>query len=101
MNEPLYRIRKKSPRFGDVEFQPALPNDKLMEQILNNKDIMMNQNAGDIMKKVIDMEWKYLERRIIKWLGDTPTARKLQSDIKQHIKEEKKWIAKGAKVNAI
>ena len=53
------------------------------------------------MKKVIDMEWQYLERRIIKWFGDTEEARLLKNEIKSHIKAEKKWIAKGAKIEDV
>ena len=99
MNEPLYRINRQSD--GNLKFDPALPNDQIMTKMLNSKIIMAHPDAGNIMKKVIDMEWQYLERRIIKWFGDTEEARLLKNEIKSHIKAEKKWIAKGAKIEDV
>lgn len=95
MDEKLYRYEKEK---NQLKMIPALPNDKLMEAILNSPDVMQHSRAGEIMKKVIDMEWKYLERRWIKWMGDSASSRSIQQGLRDHIKAEKKWIAKGAKV---
>lgn len=99
-DETLYRTKRKSNAYGDLEFQPALPNDKLMAAILNNQTILNKFGHEIVMKKVIDMEWKWFERRILK-CGDTPEFRNLQAHLRKHIKDEKKWIAKGAKQNAV
>ena len=99
-DEKVYRTIRKSDRIGDLEFQPALPNDKLMAAILNNQTILKTFGHEVVMKKVIDMEWKWFERRIMK-CGDTPEFRNIQSHLRKHIKDEKKWIAKGAKQNAV
>lgn len=99
MSEPVYRYSRNE---SGLQMHPALPNTKIMQDIMNNNKLMMSEFSDVIVKKTIDMEWKYLERRIIKWLGDNTESRKLQTDIKTHIKNEKKWIAKGAKLeNAV
>lgn len=98
----LYRTKRgKSGKVGDLEFRPALPNDQLMGSIMNNKVLMSNGNPQVIMQKVIDMEWRWFERRIIKFCGNTEESHALQHALREHIKKEKKWIAKGAKADAI
>ena len=101
-NEILYRTKRgKSGKVGDLEFRPALPNDQLMGAIMNNKVLMSNGNPQVIMQKVIDMEWRWFERRIIKFCGNTEESHALHHALREHIKKEKKWIAKGAKADAI
>tara|TARA_Y100000389_G_scaffold40617_1_gene35170 strand:+ start:266 stop:652 length:387 start_codon:yes stop_codon:yes gene_type:complete len=84
---------------GNVNFTPGLPNNQLMEAIMNNKNILMAHR--DVMQKVLNMEWQWFERRIIKWLGDTPESRSLQSSLRDHIRNEKKWIKRGAKADEV
>lgn len=99
-DENLYRIKRNSTQYGDLDFQPALPNDQLMGKIMNNKLLMSTLGAEEVMKKCIDMEWKWFERRCMR-CGDLPEMRELQKELREHIKREKKWIAKGAKANAV
>ena len=90
----LYKSNKKN---GQHEFTPGLPHDKLMQELLNNKQIVIS--SPHITQKVLNMEWKWFERRIIKWLGDNEYSRNLQNAIREHIKNEKKWVLKGAKMS--
>ena len=80
----------------DIEFSPGLPHDGLMQEILNNKEIVTK--SPHVFQKILNMEWKWFERRVIKWLGDTEYSRHLQQQIRNHIKNEKKWIREGAKM---
>ncbi len=97
----LYRTKRgKSGRLGDVEFKPALPSDELMSAIMNNRELM-SKYPETVMKKVIDMDWRWFERRVIKLLGHNKESQALQNALREHIKKEKKWIAKGAKADAI
>ena len=93
------QYKNESDGRGNVEFTPGLPNNHLMEAIMNNKNILMAHR--DIMQKVLNMEWQWFERRIIKWLGDTPESRSLQDSLREHIKNEKKWIKRGAKADEV
>ena len=91
----LYKTKVVGDGAGEIDFSPGLPHDGLMEEILNNKQIVTA--SPHVVQKILNMEWKWFERRIIKWLGDTPKARHLQEQIRNHMKNEKKWIQAGAK----
>tara|TARA_B110000211_G_scaffold229751_1_gene288052 strand:+ start:145 stop:534 length:390 start_codon:yes stop_codon:yes gene_type:complete len=93
------QYKNESDGRGNVEFTPGLPNNQIMEAIMNNKNILMAHR--DVMQKVLNMEWQWFERRIIKWLGDTPESRSLKDSLRQHIKNEKKWIKRGAKADEV
>lgn len=93
------QYKNESDGRGNVEFTPGLPNNQLMEAIMNNKNILMAHR--DVMQKVLNMEWQWFERRIIKWLGDTPESRSLKESLREHIKNEKKWIKRGAKADEV
>ena len=86
-------------KYGQIEFSPGLPSEQLIEALLNNPIIIRAQ--PDIVQKVLNMEWQWFERRIIKWLGDTPDSRSLKDSLKEHIKNEKKWIKRGAKADEV
>ena len=93
------QYKNESDGRGNVEFTPGLPNNQIMEAIMNNKNILMAHR--DVMQKVLNMEWQWFERRIIKWLGDTPESRSLKESLREHIKNEKKWIKRGAKADEV
>lgn len=93
------QYKNESDGRGNVEFTPGLPNNQIMEAIMNNKNILMAHR--DVMQKVLNMEWRWFERRIIKWLGDTPESRSLKESLREHIKNEKKWIKRGAKADEV
>tara|TARA_E500000331_G_scaffold310999_1_gene318063 strand:- start:825 stop:1196 length:372 start_codon:yes stop_codon:yes gene_type:complete len=86
-------------KYGDIEFSPGLPNERLIEVLLNNSIVI--RAHPDIVQKVLNMEWQWFERRIIKWLGDTPEARSIEQSLRDHIKNEKKWIKRGAKADEV
>ncbi len=94
-----YKTERNSNNYGDIEFSPGLPNEDIMQAIMNNRQIINAHN--DVMQKVLNMEWQWFERRVIKWLGDTPEARSLKESLRQHIKNEKKWITRGAKADEV
>lgn len=93
------QYKNESDGRGNVEFTPGLPNNQIMEAIMNNKNILMAHR--DVMQKVLNMEWQWFERRIIRWLGDTPESRSLKESLREHIKNEKKWIKRGAKADEV
>ena len=84
---------------GGIKFSPGLPNEDIIQALMNNKTVITSH--PDVVQKVLNMEWKWFERRIIKWLGDTPEARSLQESLREHIKNEKKWIKRGAKADEV
>jgi len=97
IEEPiLYRTSSDG---KDIRFNPGLPHDKLMQELLNNRQIV--EASPHIVQKVLNMEWKWFERRVIKWLGDTEYSRKLQQSLRNHIKNEKKWVERGAKAEEV
>jgi hypothetical protein len=83
----LYRT-SRDVATGHVTFDLALPNDEIMSSLFNNKTI--NSIPGAHLK-IINMEWRYLRRKVIKWLGDTPESRAIHDALGVHIKKEKKW----------
>jgi len=85
--------------YGNIDFKPGLPNEQLIEAILNNKIIIMAH--PDVVQKVLNMEWQWFERRVVKWLGDTSESRSLEQSLRDHIKNEKKWIKRGAKADEV
>ena len=91
----LYRTKKKSDAFGDVRMTPALPNQRIIELICNNKKLMQEQ--PQVVQRVLNMEWRYIERRIVRWLGDVPEALELKELLRNHIKSEKKWYREKGK----
>lgn len=93
-----YKTEKGS-GYGNIDFKPGLPNEQLIEAILNNKIIIMAH--PDVVQKVLNMEWQWFERRVVKWLGDTPESRSLEQSLRDHIKNEKKWIKRGAKADEV
>ena len=93
----LYKTKKDSN--NKFQFSPGLPHEGLMQELLNNKDIVTA--SPHITQKVLNMEWKWFERRIIKCLGDNEYSRKLQQSIRNHIKNEKKWIHRGARMEDV
>jgi len=94
-----YKTEKNSNNFGDIAFSPGLPNEDIMQAIMNNRQIITAHQ--DVMQKVLNMEWQWFQRRVIKWLGDTPEARSLEESLRTHIKNEKKWIKRGAKADEV
>jgi len=96
---PYKTSRSNNVGHGMVSFLPGLPNEDLIQQILNNKPILLAH--PDVVQKILNMEWQWFERRIIKWLGDTPEARSLEQSLRDHIKNEKKWIKRGAKADEV
>ena len=97
--DKVYKVSKNSGELGDIEFSPGLPNDLLIQDLLNNKKIVLAH--PNVVQKVLNMEWAWFERRVIKWLGDSPESRELQKRLRTHIKNEKKWIKRGAKANEV
>ena len=91
----LYRTKKKSDSFGDVRMTPALPNQRIIELICNNKKLMQEQ--PQVVQRVLNMEWRYIERRIVRWLGNVPEALELKELLRNHIKSEKKWYREKGK----
>ena len=96
---PYKTSRSNNDGHGMVSFLPGLPNEDLIQHILNNKTILLAH--PDVVQKILNMEWQWFERRIIKWLGDTPVARSLEQSLRDHIKNEKKWIKRGAKADEV
>jgi len=96
---PYKTSRSNNVGHGMVSFLPGLPNEDLIQHILNNKTILLAH--PDVVQKILNMEWQWFERRIIKWLGDTPEARSLEQSLRDHIKNEKKWIKRGAKADEV
>jgi len=94
-----YKVDRKAGDNHNVSFTPGLPNEDIMQNLMNNKDIVMAH--PDVIQKVLNMEWQWFERRIIKWLGDTPESRSLENSLREHIKNEKKWIKRGAKADEV
>jgi hypothetical protein len=91
----LYRTTNKTNNFGDVTMTPALPNQKIIELVCNNKTLMTEQ--PQCVQKVLNMEWRYLERRIVKWLGHVPEAIEILTLLRTHIKSEKRWYREKGK----
>lgn len=98
-NQQIQYKTEKGAGHGNIKFSPGLPNEQLIEAMLNNKIIIMSH--PDVVQKVLNMEWQWFERRIVKWLGDTPEARNLERSLRDHIKNEKKWIKRGAKADEV
>jgi len=98
-NQQIQYKTEKDEGHGNIKFSPGLPNEQLIEAMLNNKTIIMSH--PDVVQKVLNMEWQWFERRIVKWLGDTPEARNLEQSLRDHIKNEKKWIKRGAKADEV
>jgi len=94
-----YKTERYGPAHGQIKFSPGLPNEDIIQALLNNKIIITAH--PDVVQKVLNMEWLWFERRVIKWLGDTPESRVLQESIREHIKNEKKWIKRGAKADEV
>ena len=40
---------------------------------------------------------RYIERRIVRWLGNVPEALELKELLRNHIKSEKKWYREKGK----
>ena len=91
----LYRVVRDSEKYGDIQMVPALPNQKIIELICNNRRLITDH--PDVVQRVLNMEWRYLRRRIIPWMGDTPESRELVSLIENHIKSESKWYSENGK----
>tara|TARA_E500000178_G_C17033859_1_gene762151 strand:+ start:1338 stop:1754 length:417 start_codon:yes stop_codon:yes gene_type:complete len=83
----LYRTSKD--KNGDVIFELALPNDDITGWLMGNKKIVTEH--PEAIQRIINMEWKYISRRIIRWLGDSPAHRQFKEAIDAHIKNEKKF----------
>lgn len=98
-NQQIQYKTEKGPGLGNIKFSPGLPNEQIIEALLNNKIVI--RSHPDVVQKVLNMEWQWFERRIIKWLGDTPEARSLEQSLRDHIKNEKKWIKRGAKADEV
>jgi hypothetical protein len=98
-DDKVYKVSNNSGELGDIEFSPGLPNDLLIQDLLNNKKIVLAH--PNVVQKVLNMEWAWFERRVIKWLGDSPESRELQKRLRTHIKNEKKWIKRGAKADEV
>jgi|TARA_B110000037_G_scaffold217936_1_gene279951 diketogulonate reductase-like aldo/keto reductase len=94
-----YKTERYGPAHGQIKFTPGLPNEDIIQALLNNKTVITAHS--DIVQKVLNMEWQWFERRVIKWLGDTDESRSLQESLRQHIKNEKKWIKRGAKADEV
>tara|TARA_B100000497_G_C7463924_1_gene286432 strand:+ start:151 stop:540 length:390 start_codon:yes stop_codon:yes gene_type:complete len=98
-NQQIQYKTEKGDGLGNIKFSPGLPNEEIIEALLNNKIVI--RSHPDVVQKVLNMEWQWFERRIVKWLGDTPEARNLEQSLRDHIKNEKKWIKRGAKADEV
>jgi hypothetical protein len=101
-DDNVYRIKRKpGGSLGQLDFQLALPHDELLATLMNNQSIRESANPDTFMKHIIDMDWKWFEKRIIKFCGDTRESRALQDALRRHIKNEKRWIKNGGKSNDV
>ena len=98
-NQQIQYKTEKGAGLGNIKFSPGLPNEQIIEALLNNKIVI--RSHPDVVQKVLNMEWQWFERRIIKWLGDNEESRSLQQSLRDHIKNEKKWIKRGAKADEV
>ena len=98
-NQQIQYKTEKGDGLGNIKFSPGLPNEEIIEALLNNKIVI--RSHPDVVQKVLNMEWQWFERRIVKWLGDTPESRNLERSLRDHIKNEKKWIKRGAKADEV
>ena len=94
-----YKTSRYDDGHGGIKFTPGLPNEDLIQALLNNKIVV--RAHPDVVQKVLNMEWQWFERRIIKWLGDNEESRSLQQSLRDHIKNERKWIKRGAKADEV
>ena len=94
-----YKTERYDDGHGGIKFSPGLPNEEIIQALMNNKTIITAH--PQVVQKVLNMEWQWFERRVIKWLGDTPESRSLEQSLRDHIKNEKKWIKRGAKADEV